>query len=98
MAIQLAKTLQTIAYTFYIKCNVAAFQPLVVVLEEKAYQSAGHYTDGFVPMIVRREIITDATVVADFNASYWSDEATSILAVETFLLTQAWYTGGSIVA
>lgn len=98
MAISIEKTLQTIAYTFYVKTNVVVFLPSVIVLEERVYQSSGHYTDGFVPMIVRRETITDATVIAAFNTSYWSAEATAILAAETYLLTQAWYTGGSIVA
>ena len=53
MAIAITKTLQTVEYGLYCKSNVVFLMTGLVVLNIDVYQSSGHYTDGFVPIIKR---------------------------------------------
>ena len=99
MAISLAKTVQGTAYTFYITTDLAAVLSGLVVVRESVYQSTGHKTDGFVPIIARTEVITDSTTTASINTSYNNGDYTGAIATaEAYLVASvAWYSGGSVV-
>ena len=96
MAIAITKTLQTVEYGLYCKSNVVFLMTGLVVLNIDVYQSSGHYTDGFVPIIKRTENITDSATVTSFASSYAS--TVGIAAAEAWLVAnEAWYSGGSVV-
>ena len=62
----------------------------------KVYESQGHYTDGFVPMIGRMENITHVPTIASFSGSYAS--TVGLAAAEAWLVANvAWYSGGVVV-
>ena len=99
MAISLAKTLQGTAYTLYMTTDIlATFQGLVVT-KESVYQSSGHRSDGFLPIISKVNVITDITATASINNSYNSgDISAAIATAEAYLINNvAWYSGGSAV-
>lgn len=96
MAIALTKTLQAVEYDFHIVSMVQWLSATLVVLQAEAYQSEGHYNDGFVPMIVRRETINHAPTAASFGGVYSS--SVGMATAEAWLIANvAWYSGGSVV-
>lgn len=96
MAIALEKTLQTVSYDLYIKSSVMFLSPTLLVLETRVYQSEGHYTDGFVPMILRQEVISASATISAFAGNYSS--VPGIAAAEAwFVANVAWYSGGVVV-
>lgn len=95
MSIAVTKTLQTVEYDLYVRSNVVFLTVGLVVVNIDVYESEGHHTDGFVPMIKRTEVITDAGTVASFDDSYAS--TVGITAAETWLVANvAWYSGGVV--
>lgn len=96
MAIELTKTLQTVEYGLYLKTGMRLLTATMVVVEMKGYQSQGHYTDGFLPIISKIENITDLTTVQAFAGSYAS--TVGLAAAEAWLIANvAWYSGGAVV-
>lgn len=97
MTIALGKTLQTVAYTFHIVSELAYSNAGMVISQEAVYQSSGHFTDGFVPMIRRQEVITDASVITTVEANKYSDYAVAINTIEDWLVANvAWYATGTV--
>ena len=97
MAIALTKTLQTVEYNLYGRTALVFHSTEVVVVKVSIYQSSGHYSDGFVPIITKNHNITDSTVVTAFG-SYYSNSPVAINAAEDWLVANdAWYSGGSVV-
>src|SRR5260221_14440353 len=95
MAIALAKTLQSVAYTLYITTEIL-YVGGVIATKQLVYQSSGHHSDGFVPMVVRYEVVSDATMLSSFNSA--SDYAVAVGLVEAYLVANvSYYSGGSLV-
>jgi hypothetical protein len=101
MAIELVKTLQTVAYTLYIKSNIRLIQtdPETVEVNQDIYQSVGHFTDGFTPMITKVVSITDTNVIVAVKALLGSNYTSAVSAAEQYLVgAVAYYADGEIVA
>jgi hypothetical protein len=98
MPITLPKTLQTVSYTLYFTTTVLYVSATNVGVNCDGYQSTGHHTDNFVPMLQKRVVITDAGVVASAQANYPFSMDTLVDDVETYLVSDdAYFAGGTVV-
>ena len=101
MAISLVKTLQTVQYTLYIVSSVrlTLADPETVEVCQNIYQSAGHYSDGFTPIIKRDVTITDTNAVIAIKAVLANNYNSAVTAAEQFLIgAVAYYQDGEIIA
>lgn len=101
MAIALTKTLQAVEYNLYIVTSIRLVLtiPTVVQVSQDIYQSAGHYTDDFTPMIHKDIDITSSDAVVAITALLSSNYSAAVTAAEQYLIgAVAYYSGGEIVA
>jgi hypothetical protein len=62
------------------------------------YQSTGHHTDNFVPLIQKRVVITDAGVMTSARTNYPFSMDTIVDDVEAYLVaSDAYFSGGTVV-
>jgi len=98
MAITLPKTLQTVSYTLYFTTTVLYVSATDIGIQCDGYQSTGHHTDNFVPMLQKRVVITDADVMASARANYPFSIGTLVGDVEAYLVADdAYFAGGTVV-
>lgn len=98
MAISLPKTLQTVAYTLYFTTTVLYVSATDVGVQCDGYQSTGHHTDGFLPMLQRRVVITDDYVMLSARLNYPYNIETLVGEVEDYLVSDdAYFSGGTVV-
>lgn len=98
MAISLAKTLQTVSYTLYITTELLFVDVTMVASKQLGYQSSGHHSDNFMPMLQRTEVVTDAAILSVVLPMYISNPSGAIAAYETWLVGNVgYYSGGSVV-
>jgi hypothetical protein len=101
MAIALTKTLQTIGYNLYITNSIRLlFVPeLAIEMIQNVYESEGHYTDEFLPIIYKVVSITDGETVSEILALLGPNYPGAIITAEQYLIDNVgYYTGGSVVA
>lgn len=101
MAISLVKTLQAVEYTLYIISDVRLTQqnPETVEVSQNIYQSNGHYSDEFTPLITKTVVITDTNAIVAIKALLSSNYTSAVSAAEQFLIgAVAYYADGEIVA
>lgn len=99
MAITITKTLQTVLYTgLYFTTTVAYVSATDIGVTCDGYQTTGHHTDMFLPIIQRRVVITDATVMDSARLNYPFTMDTLVDDVEDYLVaSDAFFTGGTVV-
>jgi hypothetical protein len=98
MAITLPKTLQTVSYTLYFTTTVLYVSATDVGVNCDGYQSTGHHTDDFLPMLQKRVVITDAAVMASARMNYPFSMATLVSDVEAYLVASVvYFAGGTVV-
>jgi hypothetical protein len=99
MAITITKTLQTVLYTgLYFTTTVAYVSTTDIGVQCDGYQTTGHHTDMFLPIIQRRVVITDAAVMTSARLNYPFGMATLVGDVEAYLVvSDAFFTGGTVV-
>lgn len=99
MAIELVKTLQTVAYTLYIVSVIRVNLDGNVEISQSIYESSGHYSDGFLPIITKTVIISDSTALTAMFAILGSNYNGAIMIAEEYLIdNDAYYATGSVVA
>jgi hypothetical protein len=98
MAITLPKTLQTVSYTLYFTTTVLYVSATDIGIQCDGYQSTGHHTDNFVPILQKRVVITDADVMTSARANYPFSIDTLVDDVEAYLVADdAYFAGGTVV-
>lgn len=98
MPIQLAKTLQTVDYTLYIITDIDLPGSDRVLINQRIYQSKGHFDDDFLPIILKRQVITNQARVNTIRMLIRTNYDEAINAVETFLTANVpYYQGGVVV-
>lgn len=98
MAITLPKTLQTVSYTLYFTTTVLYVSATDIGIQCDGYQSSGHHTDNFVPLIQKRVVITNAGVMDSARLNYPFSMATLVGDVEAYLVaSDAYFSGGTVV-
>lgn len=104
MAITLTKTLQGTAYTnlYTITTPLSGISGLSnvtsAVFNFKTYQTSGHYTDMFSPLLVRDIVVTDTTVLTAYINAYVSNPTTAIQGIEQYIVGQPGFFSGGVVS
>lgn len=100
MAISLAKTLQTVSYTLYIVSSIKLISPSShIQVSQNVYESSGHRTDSFLPIISKTVTITDSTAISAIVALLGPNYPGAITLAEQYLVDNvAYYSGGTVVA
>ena len=100
MPITLAKTLQSVPYTFYITTAARLFDAggtAFVEIKQKFYQSKSHFDDGFVHIVEKDVKITNEQRVATIRLLLRTDYKEALSVVENFLVNNVGYYQGGIV-
>jgi hypothetical protein len=98
MAITLPKTLQTVSYTLHFTTTVLYVSATDIGVNCDGYQSTGHYTDGFLPLLQKRVVITDSALMDSARLNYPFAMETLVDDVEAYLVADhAYFAGGTVV-
>lgn len=98
MSIILQKTLQGVVYTLYIKTTVnLSEENKRIYLIQNIWQSKGHFTDDFLPIIRRNLDTANTNIISVIRALLKDNHTAAILAIETFLVQNIPYYEGGIV-
>ena len=101
MAIEITKTLQAVEYVLYIitKIDIDNSEDFGLSISQDIYQSQGHYTDEFLPIIRKYPTVSSRNARVAIRAVLQEDYNSAVQATEQFLITAGgFYEGGEIVA
>jgi hypothetical protein len=99
MPITTTKTLHGVEYVgLYSTIEPIADIGSLAVFDCKVYQTVGHYQDGFLPIIFKREVITNQPALMAYRSLSPTDYPAAIAAIEAYIVGQAGFHQGGVVS